>query len=261
MSAAIQNAFAAGLFSAALPPSGLVAWNGGTPERRYAVYRNNVMASLKAALASRFPATESIVGPDFFRAMAHAFIQHHPPRSPLLLSYGDDFPEFLTHFVPAQELIYLPDVMRLEIARGHAYHAADATPLEPKTLGAVEPARLGSLVFTSHPSLSVLSSPHPVVTIRAMNAGERPLSSIGDWQGEDALIVRPRMIVEVVRLAPGGAVFFRQLAARATLAEAADAAMRADARFDLSTNLATLLSSGAFTAFSQEHTDEDRDHS
>lgn len=258
MSAATQGAFAAGLFATTPPPPGLLAWNGSTPARRYGVYRNNVMASLAAALASRFPAAERIVGPDFFGAMAHAFIRCHPPRSPLLLAYGDDFPYFVAGFEPAGELAYLPDVMRLEVARGHAYHATDAAPLEPQTLATVEPARLGAIVFTPHPSLSVLSSPHPAASIWAMNAGDRSPSPTDGLRGEDTLVARPHMTVEMTVLPPGGARFFRHLVAGAPLASAAEAAQRAEAHFDLSTNLAILLRSGAFMAFRQENSNENR---
>lgn len=258
MSAAIQSAFAARLFEATPAPTGLMAWNAATPECRYDVYRNNVTASLTNALASRFPAAERIVGSEFFRAMAQAFIRRHPPRSPLLLAYGDDFPDFAAAFEPAGELAYLPDVMRLETARGRAYHAADAVPLDPQSLTAVDPSRLGSLTFTPHPSLSLLSSSHPVVTIWAMNVGESSPAPINDWRGEDAVIVRPHMVVDVVPLMPGGVAFFRRLADGVTLAGAAEAAMAADTRFDLSTNLAVLLRSGAFTAFKQENADEHR---
>ena len=168
MSSDMQRAFAAGLFDTSPPPAGLAAWNSDAPERRYGVYRNNVSAGLTAALSSRFPASEQIVGAEFFRAMAQAFIRLHPPRSPLLLAYGDGFPDFVAAFEPARGIAYLPDVMRLEIARGRAYHAADAPPLEPRMLAAIEPARLGTLVFAPHPSLSVLSSAHPVATIWAV---------------------------------------------------------------------------------------------
>lgn len=260
MSAAIQSAFAAGLLDASPPPAGLRAWNAAAPERRYGVYRNNVTASLTTALASRFPAAERIVGSEFFRAMAQAFIRFHPPRSPLLLAYGDDFPDFVAVFEPARELAYLADVIRLEAARGRAYHAGDAAPLDPQDLATVDPSRLGSLVFTPHPSLSILSSPHPVVTIWAMNAGELDLAPMEHWQKEDVLIVRPQMVVEVIPLPPGGALLFRRLAAGLALAEAAEAAMAADTRFDLSTNLAVLLRSGAFTAFRQETSDEHADN-
>lgn len=258
MSVFTQSAFAAGLFETTPPPDGLTSWNADAPERRYGVYRNNVTASLSGALASRFPATEQIVGEEFFRAMAQVFIRLHPPRSPLLLAYGDEFPDFVAGFEPASAIAYLPDVLRLEAARGHAYHAADAEPLDPQALATVDPARLGSLVFKPHPSLLILSSPFPVVTIWAMNAGERPLAPVDLRCGEDALVVRPRMLVEVTALPPGGAVFHRMLADGATLAGAAEAALVADGAFDLSTNLAVLLRSGAFTAFSQDNADERR---
>ncbi len=38
--------------------------------RRFAVYRNNVAASLIEAMVQRFPAVCAIVGDEFFRAMA-----------------------------------------------------------------------------------------------------------------------------------------------------------------------------------------------
>lgn len=258
MPEATQSAFAAGLLKAAPPPAGVMAWNSPSPDRRYGVYRNNVSASLTGALAARFPASERIVGAEFFRAMAEAFIRVHPPRSPLLLIYGDDFPDFAAAFEPAREIVYLADVMRLEAARTRAYHAADAASLDPQALAGIKPDRLGDLVFLSHPALSIVSSSHPAATIWAMNAGERPIAPIPDWRGEDSLVVRPRMTVEVVPLPPAGASFFGHLAQGRTLAEAIGAAMTDDAAFDLSENLAILLRAGAFTATRKDQDDEDR---
>ncbi|TCL70348.1 DNA-binding domain-containing protein [Rhizobium sp. BK251] len=258
MSADIQTRFAAALADAGLPvPPGLAAWNGREPERRFGVYRNNVSTGLTGAIASRFPAAEQIVGKDFFAAMARAFVQLHPPRSPLLLSYGDNFADFVAGFEPARALAYLPDVIRLEAARGRAYHAADVEPLDPAELAKVGPGALAGLRLVPHPSLSILHSTHPVVTIWAMNAGELDVAPIDPWTGEDALVVRPHMLVEVHRLPPGGAAFLQALAKGATLAAAAEGAVLAAPEFDLSTNLAGLIQSGAFTTIRKEgDTDE-----
>ena len=65
-------------------------------------------------------------------------------------------------------------------------------------------------------------SGYPVVTIRAMNSGERDLAPIENWSAEDALIVRPHLEVEVRLLPPGGAVFLRALGEGRSLDEAAD---------------------------------------
>lgn len=257
MPADIQTRFAQALADTALPvPAGLAAWNGGEPARRFGVYRNNVASGLVGAFGSRFPAAERIVGKDFFAAMAQEFIRLFPPRSPLLLTYGDGFADFVESFEPARELAYLPDVIRLEAARGRAYHAADAAPLDAGELSKVTPEKLAGLTFLPHPSMSILRSAHPVVTIWAMNSGALDLAPIEPWTGEDALIVRPHMLVDVHRLPPGGAAFLQALADGATLSEAAEAASVSTAEFDLSANLAGLLQSGAFTAIKETDPDD-----
>ncbi len=249
MSLATQSEFAAALIDPALAvPNGLTAWNGPQPARRFGVYRNNVAIGLIGALASRFPAAERIVGEEFFAAMAHEFIRLHPPRSPLLLAYGDDFPDFVGSFEPAQEIPYLADVMRLEALRGRAYHAADAVPLDAALVANIEPAGLAELTFVPHPSASVTRSAHPAVTIWAMNTGEIELGDISDWTGEDALVIRPQMIVEVHRLPPGGAAFLEELFSGAALGQAYETALAEAANFDLSANLAGAFTAGAFMA-------------
>lgn len=246
----VQDRFAEALVDRQKPlPHGLAAWNGPRPERRFGVYRNNVFWGLTEALKSRFPATAAIVGDAFFTAMAGEYVRRDPPRSPLLLGYGDTLADFVARFEPAACLPYLPDVIRLEAARSHAYHAGDCPPLDAGDLASVPPDRLPSLAFRPHPSLSVIRSAHPVVTIWAMNAGESPVGPVDDWQAEDVLVVRPAMTVHVHRLAPGGAVFAEALANGRTLADAVEAACAADDRFDLTANLAGILQAGAFTAF------------
>jgi hypothetical protein len=249
MSVDLQSHFFDALRQPATPvPDGLTAWNSARPDRRFSVYRNNVAVGLAAALASRFPATEQIVGAEFFAGMAGAFIALHPPRSPLLLSYGDDLADFVDDFAPAAGLPYLSDVIRLEAARSRAYHAADAAPLAPATLALVAPEHLGDLKLVPHPAAAVLASTHPVVTIWSMNSGERPLAPIDHWAGEDALIVRPAMTVEVIALPPGGAAFLSALFDAATLSEALASALAAAPDFDITANLAGALRSGVFTA-------------
>ncbi|GAB4065511.1 putative DNA-binding domain-containing protein [Ancylobacter sonchi] len=244
-----QASFATALRDETAPvPHGLAAWNGEPSPRRFAVYRNNVAASLRQALAERYPATERIVGAEFFAAMAGVYVAKHPPRSPVLLSYGTDFAEFLAGFEPVQELAYLPDVARLEAARGNAYHAADAAPLAAALLAEIDARYLEEAMLLPHPSLCVLRSPHPVVTIWEMNAGRADAQPIMEWRGEDVLVVRPRMTVEVHRLGAGGAAFFTTLVQGRPLGDAACAATAEADDFDLTAHLALMLASGAFTA-------------
>ena len=121
--------FRSGLSSGAVPP-GMTALDPAEVERRFAVYRNNVAHSLSRALASRYPVIERLVGEDFFRPLAAAFIAAHPPASPMLFQWGGEFPGFLAGFPPLRDLPYLADVAELEWLRGQAYHAADAQPAD-----------------------------------------------------------------------------------------------------------------------------------
>jgi hypothetical protein len=183
------------------------------------------------------------------------FAATQPPRSPLMMFYGDAFPAFLADFEPAREMPYLADVARLEAARTRAYHAADANPLTRAALSGSLPEAMAGMRFILHPSVGIVASDYPVVTIWAMNSGEIDLAPITDWRGEDALVSRPGFNVEVRSLPPGAKTFLQNLAAGNPLGEAAAAALAANASFDLAANLAALFAGLAIEMTNQP--DED----
>jgi hypothetical protein len=245
MLASFETSFADALLNPNRPiPRGIIAHNAAVPARRFGVYRNNVVSGLVKALKSRFPVVEKIVGEEFFAAMARVFVMAQPPRSPLLAAYGDDFPAFVAAFEPARELPYLADVARLEAARTRAYHAADATPLGPGHFATLDSEALGEIRIEIHPSAEIVRSPFPIVTIWAMNSGEQELAPIENWRGEDALVARPFLEVQVRALPQGGAAFLLTLASGRPLGQAAEAALADDPDFDLAGNLAGLIGSG-----------------
>jgi hypothetical protein len=214
---------------------------GASAERRFEVYRNNVFASLVEALATRFPVCVSLVGEEFFRAMARTFVEMCPPKSPLLVEYGDGFGDFIDTFPPARSVPYLGDVARLEAARTRAYHAADAEPLKPDELAALPPCSWEDTRVGIHPSVQIVRSPYGVVTVWEAHAGTGTSSEIDASAPEDALIVRPELAVEIHRLPPGAAVFLSKLAEGASFRAAAHKAAASDREFDLVTNLTALL--------------------
>jgi hypothetical protein len=245
MPAPFQTSFARALLDPEHPvPHGIAPENGTTPTRRFAVHRNNVAMGLVNALQTRFPVVEKIVGQEFFTAMARRFVAERPPRTPILAAYGDEFAAFIAAFGPARELTYLADVARLEAARTRAYHAADAVPIDASRFAALDTDALSDLRIDLHPSAEIVRSSHPIVTIWAMNSGEQELSPIENWRGEDALVVRPHLDVEVRLLPPGGAAFLLALSAGRPLDEAAGAAFADHPQFDLSHNFAGLVGSG-----------------
>lgn len=248
----VQAEFAAALFDPTAGTPGDVADPEGNPTpRRFAVYRNNVAVGLVNALRGAFPAVERIVGEDFFKAMALAYARAEPPTSPLLLDYGNGFPDFIAGFAPAASLPYLPDVARIERAWRVAYHAPEAVSLGPADFAGIAEADLPGLTVRMHPSLRIVRSAYPALRIWRMNTDEEPLAPVDlDSGGEDVLVVRPDAVVDVRRLPAGGAVFLESLASGRTFAEAAGLAAEADSRFDLSANISGLIDTGAVVGYS-----------
>ena len=235
--------FAAGLATPeARVPDGVVAPDGSTSARRFAVYRNNTAATLIEALGDNFPLCRALVGERFFDAMAEVHMRAHPPRSPILFRYGDTFADFAAGFAPAASVPYLADLARLEWAWLQSHHAADATPLAADALAALDPQALAAVRVVLHPALAVLRSAFPVVSIAARLRADDDLAGLDMGRGEDALLTRPALDVELRDLPPGAFEFIRTLG-DARLGDAAEAGAAVEG-FDLSANLAALFAVG-----------------
>jgi len=247
-----QRDFANALLDpAAAVPAGIVGPDGLPTSRRFAVYRNNVVVGLIEALLANFPAICCIVGEEFFRAMAREFVMQEPPTSPILLDYGAGFPEFIGRFEPAGPLPYLGDVARIERAWTEAYNAPEALALDASAFAGLPGERTPGLRFELHPSLRLVRSRFPALTIWRMNVADGVPAPVDlEAGGEDAFVLRPAADVEVRSLPAGGAEFIARLARGLSLEDAARTALRNSGSFDLATSLEALVSAGAFVGFS-----------
>lgn len=231
------------------PPAGLTAWNGSDVGPRLDVHRNNVVLSLVGVLADTFPVVRRIVGDAVFVALASRFVRAQPPTSPVLTDYGDGFPDGLAAFAPPADRPYLPDVARLERARVRAYHAADAEPLATAALAATlaEPDHLPDLRLRLHPSLTVLRSPHAVVSLWAAHQhgdAAEAIASMAARRPEFALVLRDGDDVLVHPLPAAAADLVAALQRGAPLGDAA-AGCAAD---ELAATFALLVRHGAIVA-------------
>jgi hypothetical protein len=246
-----QRDFAAGLLDAARPmPQGLVGPDGEPSPKRFAVYRNNVVAGLTEALKDAFPAVHRILGPEFFQAMARAYAVIELPTSPILLDYGASFPDFIGKFEPAAGLPYLADVARIERAWAEAYHAAESLPIDRAVLAAIPPEQLPEIRLRLHPSTRLVWSQFPALTIWQMNVGDGVAAPVDLAAGaEDALVIRPLADVEVRLISRGSFNFIQALAGGASVLAATRVALAADRRFELTANLTDLMQVGALVGY------------
>jgi len=212
----------------------------------FAVYRNTVMKGSIDALQANFPAVARLVGEEWFRAAAAVHVRASPPRVPMLLDYGQDFPDFLAAFEPAAELPYLPAVARLDRFWTEAHAARDEALLETAPLAGMEPDRLGGLRLRPHASARWAWFDVPAYTIWSR---QRRKEDAGDvtWRGEGALLARPGDAVQSIALDRADCAFLDACREGRTLAEAAEAAVGMLPGADLAALMARLLEAGAFS--------------
>ena len=241
----MQADFSAALLDPDCPvPESLVGPNGQPATKRFAVYRNTVAVGLTEALQTSFPVVRKLVGEAFFAAMAGVFLRRHPPKSQIMMLYGDAFADFLAVFPPVAHLGYLPDVARLEQALRESYHAADASPIAADALAAIPEATLLASRLTFAPAVRLVCSPWPIHAIWLANAQAGPAPQPG---AEDVLLLRPGFDPAPHLLPKGGGAFIATLLQGATLAEALFAA---GPGLDLPAVLALLLNGRAITGVS-----------
>ncbi len=206
--------------SAPLPPS--VLGRLGTPDaRRFAVYRNNIAVGLIGAIEARYPSVCKVLGAEAFRGLARAFVYAEMPRSPVLIAYGDSFPDFIEARCADLGQVSLADLARLENAWVEAYHSEDAPNATIEDLANLDVEVLHGARITLHPAARLLRLATPAASVWAScQEGGKPFR--GSTPGEDVLVTRPESDVFVRVLPASGYTFMKRLQEGATLAETAD---------------------------------------
>ncbi|WP_297106657.1 DNA-binding domain-containing protein [uncultured Devosia sp.] len=241
-----QRQFTTALIDPGRPvPQGLVSPRGTPDAKRFAVYRNNVHVSLVEAVAARFPVTRQLVGEEFFTGMARVYVGENKPQSPVMLHYGDSFPDFVAGFPPASTVPYLADVARLEAAWSDAYNAADHATLQVAELGAVPPQLLAEVILQLAPPTRFLRSRFPVGTIWSAHQA-RPVVIPAVKGGECVLLTRPAADVRVTVIPSADLAFLEFVQQGKSLSEAAEAVLTSFPDFDPGAALVGLAGLGAF---------------
>lgn len=242
-----QSLFSTLLLDPEIPcPKGLLSPSGKPDQKRFSVYRNNVVVGLTGALSDIFPATLRLLGEEAFKNLARIYVASEPPTSPLMFEYGHGFAIFLEKFEPLRKYPYLADVARIERLWLDCYHVVDDVALAPDVLANFPPDRLGDLVFKSHPGTRLFSSKFASVSIFSANRQEQSMEGIDPAVGEFCLITRPDADVDVRQIPESAFVFFDTLLIGKTLGEAANEAASIDETFDISMAISTMIESGMF---------------
>ncbi len=139
------------------------------PGQRLSIYRRNISGALLAALESVYPVCRQILGEGNFAALTRDFAWRHPSRGPDLNRYGEALPEFLgsalSRHPASAELVYLPDLARLEWLWHRVHYSADDPAFDFAAFAAASGQHPERIRFRLSHSLGLQSSPYPVLEI------------------------------------------------------------------------------------------------
>lgn len=203
-------------------------------QQRLNIYRNNVNISLREALSAVYPVVNLLVGDEFFKSMAYKYIKLHPSLSGNLHDFGKHFSEFIKDFSPARELVYLPDIAKLEWAYHSIFHAANSPTFDIEKLQQVSTTDYGELFFKLSPACTLIDSQYPILRIWKTNKvliddpDSQPPEPISlDEGGDLILVLRKDLDIEFHQLSACEFSFLKALQQGENFFSACDAASRA----------------------------------
>ena len=156
--AAMQNRFLDDVFSLASEHSPVVQ----PQAHRISVYQNNLFGAMQDYLAEVYPATQGVVGQDFFKQMVQLLVQLSPPSEGNVHNYGGEMAAVIAHFDGLDALPYLSDLIGYEWALHHAYYGTVSDVID---LSTTSQEQLLTLDVELNSTVSVIKSPYPIYEI------------------------------------------------------------------------------------------------
>ncbi len=199
-----------------------------------AIYRNNVFSNYRRVLGSVYPVIQRLVGDGFFTAVCDDYIHAMPSWSGDVRNYGGAFAEFLSVHPSLTDLVYLPDVARIEWACHQVLSKPESVQFEVAQLAAIPAEQLAQSRIELCAASALVSSPYPSVKIWQSNQNDYEGDGNVDLSAgaEYGLVLRQQFAVTLHPLSVAEFEFLSQLGQHKALAEALQAAQTVAADFD-----------------------------
>jgi uncharacterized protein (UPF0276 family) len=247
---AVQAAFGAALFDAAQEPAlASVLVGGGDAQqlaRRMGIYRGNLTGGWERALGNAYPVLRTLVGEEFFLALARTYGKAFPSVDADLNVFGAGLAGFVAGFAPLGAYPYMADMARLEWALHLSHYAAETAVLTAADIAGLAPAQLEACRFTLHPACSLYESTWATVGLWLAHQPDGPAFPSDMTSPCCGLVTRSGWHSYVLALDAAAYAALKQLAAGASFGEALDAAFDVDDGFDVAAQLNSWLANGVF---------------
>ena len=225
--------------------------NGLTSQQRLQIYRNNVISGQVGALKTTYPVIARLVGDEFFGYLARQYLKDNRSQTGNLNDLGHNFDSFLTTFPGTDELVYLPDVAKLEWAIHRILLATVRSPMGLDPLSKISDTRYGELGFVIQPASCLVSSVYPVLQIWQVNQedfhGDVAVNLSGG--GVELLVIRRGLEIEFESLTAGEYCLLKALSEKQPFSKACEFPLKAQPDLDLVSCLQRYVASGVIVDF------------
>lgn len=218
---------------------------GGSP---LSVYRNTAALGAIKAIADNFLTVGMIVGAETMEALAAEFVERFPPRSPILASYGAEFPCWLVDHPLADELPYLADVAQIDRLRVEAHLAADAPEFALEDLVRLSADEWSRCRVTLHPATRIgwFTLPAPSIWVAHLDPALTEIAP--EWRPEGIVVTRRSGAVSGWVIGACGHRILHGLRLGETVGQAALAASHLYPADNISRAFRKIVASGALTS-------------
>jgi hypothetical protein len=243
----IQAGIANGLVRQTRPLRDALLTGGEDPSRRFAVHSRHYAASLARSILDRFTATVWLTGSAPMATAAFAFVSDHPPASPCIAEYGENFPAYLGTRADLAHLPYLAQFATIDWHLGRLAIAISCDAID--SLAQCDPQRIADAQLRLQPGLEFLEVDWSLDELVAFYlSGELPNRYALRREAVWLELRGARGDLSLQRLSSGDFTFRKALAEGATLGDAATAAHDTDQTFTPQAAVSRLLQERLVTA-------------
>ena len=167
--------------------------NSMTADERIAVYLSNTTYTLLRTLQQIYPLCCRILGEDYFKQVARAYIKRYPSRHSDLNCYGEHLPDLLVELIETHDELsdfaYLPDLAKMESYLHMAYNTADDPFFDFKTFEKTVEQGGEEIYFLLSDSLALLESVYPLLEIWELNQNTEQAESVSACEEREYLCI------------------------------------------------------------------------
>lgn len=186
------------------------------------VYRNSFVMGVTEALSITYQQTSSLVGEEFFNAVARQFILQQPPHENNIMTYGGGLSEYLHTLEQLKNIPYIAEMARFEWLLEQTSNLPIQTKkLDVKSLATIAAEQLPDIIFQVPTQVNLFSSEQNIRYLYQMLIDNNVQETDLNQSCYIALKKQPDFTVEIINLTQEEFLLVQQISQQQCLAQVA----------------------------------------